>query len=320
MTVDRYEIRDGGRWRYVHRHPEGNEYGFHGVFHGEPSAAGIVQTFEYEGEPGHVKLDTTTFEERDGMTVVRTISSFSCFDDREGMVASGMERGLRDSGDRLDALLAGLRSRLTRETIRAEDRLTSNRNPEPSTQGETTMTTDIERNAQMTTNPALAGLAPLVGEWRMELYGAAFLPDFDTRVTGSVEFDWIENGAAIVMRQHSGAGPPAAVWIFGRDDNDANYQALYSDESRRTAPLRGELGRPGMADVADNAQVTFNGSKPSSMGELSAEPGRSRSTAVPHGSTDFNIDYYHVSRVEEHAKNLQPAVEFPQPYSFPTTR
>ncbi len=107
LTVDRYETRDGGRWRYVHRDTEGNEHGFHG----EPSAAGIVQTFEYEGVPGHVKLDTTTFEEREGMTVVRTISSFSCLDDRDGMVASGMERGVRDSGDRLDALLAGLGAR-----------------------------------------------------------------------------------------------------------------------------------------------------------------------------------------------------------------
>lgn len=110
MTVDRYEVRDGGRWRYVQRDREGHEHGFHGVFHGEPSRSGIVQTFEYEGVPGHVKLDTTTFEERDGTTVVRTISSFACLEDRDGMVASGMERGVVDSGDRLDALLSTLQS------------------------------------------------------------------------------------------------------------------------------------------------------------------------------------------------------------------
>ncbi|MHB1928651.1 MAG: SRPBCC family protein [Acidimicrobiales bacterium] len=110
MTVDRYEVRDGGRWRYVQRDPEGHEHGFHGVFHGEPSTSGIVQTFEYEGVPGHVKLDTTTFEERDGKTLVRTISCFACLEDRDGMVASGMERGVVDSGDRLDALLATLQS------------------------------------------------------------------------------------------------------------------------------------------------------------------------------------------------------------------
>ena len=32
MTVDHYEIRDGGTWRYTHADDEGNEYGFHGVF------------------------------------------------------------------------------------------------------------------------------------------------------------------------------------------------------------------------------------------------------------------------------------------------
>jgi uncharacterized protein YndB with AHSA1/START domain len=109
-TVDRYEIRDGGRWRYVQRDPERNEYGFHGVFHGEPSTSGIVQTFEYEGTPGHVKLDTTTFEVRNDKTLVRTICSFPSLEDRDGMVAAGMERGLLDSGDRLAALLATLQT------------------------------------------------------------------------------------------------------------------------------------------------------------------------------------------------------------------
>ena len=110
LTVDCYEARDGGKWRYVHRDAEGNEHGFHGVFHGTPSVDGIVQTFEYEGVPGHVKLDTVTFEDRDGRTLVRTVSSFQCLEDRDGMIASGMERGLVDSGERLDSLLATLQA------------------------------------------------------------------------------------------------------------------------------------------------------------------------------------------------------------------
>jgi hypothetical protein len=92
------------------------------------------------------------------------------------------------------------------------------------------MAADTNEKDRMMTNPALADLAPLVGEWRMEVYGAAFLPDLDTRVTGSVELDWIENGAAVVMRQGAGEGPPTAVWIIGRDDRDANYQVLYADD------------------------------------------------------------------------------------------
>ncbi|HEX5499070.1 MAG TPA: SRPBCC domain-containing protein, partial [Thermomicrobiales bacterium] len=46
MIIDRFELRDGGRWRFWHREADGGEQGFHGVFHGEPSADGIVRTFE----------------------------------------------------------------------------------------------------------------------------------------------------------------------------------------------------------------------------------------------------------------------------------
>ncbi len=106
MTIDRYEARDGGTWRYIHKDTEGNEFGFHGVFHGTPSLDVIVQTFEFEGAPGHVKLDTTTLEQRGARTLVRTVSSFQSVEDRDAMIASGMERGVRDSGDRLAELLA----------------------------------------------------------------------------------------------------------------------------------------------------------------------------------------------------------------------
>ena len=79
---------------------------FHGVFHGDPSPDGIVQTFEYEGMPGHVSMDTVTFEERDGKTVVRTNSLFQSIEDRDGMVESGMADGMSEGYDRLDELLA----------------------------------------------------------------------------------------------------------------------------------------------------------------------------------------------------------------------
>jgi len=105
-TIDRYDAHDGGTWRYVQKDADGNEYGFHGVFHGIPSPEAIVQTFEFEGVPGHVMLDTTTLEQRDGRTLMRTVSSFQSVEDRDGMIASGMEHGVRDSGDRLEELLA----------------------------------------------------------------------------------------------------------------------------------------------------------------------------------------------------------------------
>lgn len=107
-VVDRYDARDGGTWRYVQTDADGHEYGFHGVFHGTPSPDAIVQTFEFEGAPGHVALQTVTFTERGDRTLARTVSAFQSVQDRDAMVASGMERGVRDSGDRLDELLAKL--------------------------------------------------------------------------------------------------------------------------------------------------------------------------------------------------------------------
>jgi uncharacterized protein YndB with AHSA1/START domain len=89
---------------------EGNRYGFHGVFHGDPSPDAIVQTFEFEGAPGHVYLQTVTLAERGGKTLLRMVSAFQSVEDRDAMVASGMERGIHDSGERLAELLARLQA------------------------------------------------------------------------------------------------------------------------------------------------------------------------------------------------------------------
>lgn len=110
LTVDQYDVRDGGRWRFVHTDAEGNEFGFHGVFHGTPSPDSTVRTFEFEGMPGHVSLEKLTLEERDGRTLARELSSFQSVEDRDGMIASGMERGVTDSNERLAEILATLQS------------------------------------------------------------------------------------------------------------------------------------------------------------------------------------------------------------------
>jgi uncharacterized protein YndB with AHSA1/START domain len=110
LTIDRYEACNGGTWRYVQTDPDGNTYGFHGVFHGDPSPDAIVQTFEFEGAPGHVCLQTATFAGRGGKTLMRTVSAFQSVADRDAMVAAGMERGVHDSGERLAELLGRLQS------------------------------------------------------------------------------------------------------------------------------------------------------------------------------------------------------------------
>lgn len=108
MTIDYMDVRDGGTWRFTHQDADGNVYGFRGVFHGEPTMDSIVRTFEWEGLPGHVSLETLTLEERGDKTLVRTNSVFQSLEDRDGMVQSGMEEGVNDSMERLEELLARL--------------------------------------------------------------------------------------------------------------------------------------------------------------------------------------------------------------------
>lgn len=106
MTIDHLDPRHGGEWRYVHRDADGTEYGFHGVYHGTPSMEGIVQTFEDESTPGHVSLETVTFEVRGDRTLMRQNAVFQSVADRDAMVRGGMEVGVKDSMERLDELIA----------------------------------------------------------------------------------------------------------------------------------------------------------------------------------------------------------------------
>jgi len=107
MRLETFEPESGGRYRYIHIDQAGNEYGFHGVFH-EISEERLIQTFEFEGlpEPGHVTLDTMRLEELPGGRTRITIQSvFQSVSDRDGMVQSGMERGVREGYERLDEVL-----------------------------------------------------------------------------------------------------------------------------------------------------------------------------------------------------------------------
>jgi uncharacterized protein YndB with AHSA1/START domain len=108
MTVDRYEVRDGGRWRYLHREEDGTEYGFHGVFHGDPTPDQMVQTFEFEGAPGNVQLDTARLEDVGGRTVIHMNSVFQSIQARDAMVGAGMAEGVKEGFDQLDELLGRL--------------------------------------------------------------------------------------------------------------------------------------------------------------------------------------------------------------------
>src|SRR5881396_4223360 len=105
ITVDKMDVRPGGVWRYISRGADGAEDTFNGVYREVARPVRLVSTFEYEGMPGHIMVDTATFEEHGGKTKVTVTSRFETAEDRDGMVKSGMEGGAAESWDRLAELL-----------------------------------------------------------------------------------------------------------------------------------------------------------------------------------------------------------------------
>jgi uncharacterized protein YndB with AHSA1/START domain len=105
-TVDRMDVRVGGDWRFVTDGPDGS-HAFRGTYRAIEAPEKLEQTFEWEGMPGHVVVETATFEDLgDGRTKVSTRSLFHTTEERDGMLASGMEIGLGESYEQLDELLA----------------------------------------------------------------------------------------------------------------------------------------------------------------------------------------------------------------------
>ena len=101
----RMEVKPGGYWRFVQHNAQGEEFAFHGAFHSIEAPSRLVQTFEWEGMPGHVSLDTLTLEEKDGKTLLTSHSVFQSVADRDGMMATGMEEGGYETMDRLAELV-----------------------------------------------------------------------------------------------------------------------------------------------------------------------------------------------------------------------
>ena len=107
-VVDEMDVRAGGSWRFVVPGPDGSETAFRGTYREVTPPERIVQTFEWEGMPGHVAVETAEFEDLGDRTKVTTTSLFHTTEERDGMLASGMEGGLNETYARLDELLARL--------------------------------------------------------------------------------------------------------------------------------------------------------------------------------------------------------------------
>ncbi|MEJ3403973.1 SRPBCC family protein [Rathayibacter sp. YIM 133350] len=105
--IEEYDFRTGGRYRYIQSRGD-EKYAFNGVFHVVRENEFAVQTFEFEGFPDSVALDSMRFVDLgNGRTRLEGHSVYPTQEARDGMVASGMEYGMRDGYERLEELLAG---------------------------------------------------------------------------------------------------------------------------------------------------------------------------------------------------------------------
>jgi uncharacterized protein YndB with AHSA1/START domain len=108
LVIERLEVERGGHWRFV-EHSSDGVHGFEGRFREVTPPSRLVQTFEWDGMPGYVIIETIEFDAvGSGRTKVVNTSLFYATEERDGMLASGMEEGLNQSYAALDRLLATL--------------------------------------------------------------------------------------------------------------------------------------------------------------------------------------------------------------------
>ena len=106
LVIERDEVERGGHWRYVEHSPEG-VHGFEGRYREVVPPERVVRTFEWDGMPGHVLVESATLEDLgDGRTRLVSVSLFHTPEERDGMLHAGMETGMNQSHAALDRLLA----------------------------------------------------------------------------------------------------------------------------------------------------------------------------------------------------------------------
>ncbi|CAN5142936.1 SRPBCC family protein [soil metagenome] len=109
MTLEQFEPWCGGSYKYFHSDNDGNAYAFHGTFHEVLAPERIIGTFEFDGMPekGNVEFDTSKFTALPGDRTKLVIQAvYQSVQARDGMIRSGMERGITEGFNTLDEVLA----------------------------------------------------------------------------------------------------------------------------------------------------------------------------------------------------------------------
>ncbi len=106
MRIDTWDARTGGAYRYTHWRGDELVAEFYGSFHEVRIPSRLVQTFGFTAMPDAVSLEIATFDDLGGRTRVTALSIVDTLESRDAMLASGMETGIVEGYEKLDALLA----------------------------------------------------------------------------------------------------------------------------------------------------------------------------------------------------------------------
>ena len=108
MTVVEIDLRVGGTWRYVMEAEGGYEVAFHGEYREIVAEERIVTTEVYEAMPESEALNIVKFSEADGRTTVTLLMQLESKDVRDMILSSGMEVGMQEQLDLLEAVAIAL--------------------------------------------------------------------------------------------------------------------------------------------------------------------------------------------------------------------
>jgi uncharacterized protein YndB with AHSA1/START domain len=105
------DLRVGGKWRWVMVTSDGSEVAFNGEYREIVPDEKLVYTEVFEGmptDPADAAVNTMTFTEVDGRTLMVAVTDLPSKDARDAILATGMEAGMQDAYDLLEGVASSL--------------------------------------------------------------------------------------------------------------------------------------------------------------------------------------------------------------------
>jgi uncharacterized protein YndB with AHSA1/START domain len=100
------DVRAGGSYRYVLHHEGGPDLGFAGAYREVTPHTRLVYTQVFDGQPGAEVVVTVSFAEHGGRTSLVAREIYPSAEVRAAVLATGMEHGMRETLEQLDALVS----------------------------------------------------------------------------------------------------------------------------------------------------------------------------------------------------------------------